>query len=379
MGKFKQWLDNAALRTGNTIATPIRRTGEVGNLLGNVLRQWKSSVKNTAEVGKQTIDAIMDNFLNFSKVDGKRYQRFLKGSINAVSAVTRRPVMIWVASTLSELNQWVWKPITKLGLGKFFKGIWNATRIFSKKKGFDFAKYDTHETKWDTWINQIREKRIGFFGKWWSSEKAAEVKKANDWKEEVLQGGKELKKAEEPKKPIEIKKEEPKKIEKSSEDPHKESDAIQKKILEKDDTFLDKELAERWYGPGGKLWKESTPDPKKPDPKEKPVVVNKPADWDKPKSIDEIEKKRKEEWEKKDEAEQKKNYPERKSLDPKFKIQYKKDYEKQLGDAPNKAKVIERWKKWKKWENIDEILTTVKKENPTMAGYIEEEILNKAA
>jgi len=47
---------------------------------------------------------------------------------------------------------------------KLFKGVRNATRIFSKKKGFDFQVYDTHETGKDTWINQIKEKRIGFFG-----------------------------------------------------------------------------------------------------------------------------------------------------------------------------------------------------------------------
>jgi hypothetical protein len=47
-------------------------------VIANVLRQGKSSAKNTAEVGKQTVDALVDNFLNFSKVDGKRYQRLTK-------------------------------------------------------------------------------------------------------------------------------------------------------------------------------------------------------------------------------------------------------------------------------------------------------------
>jgi hypothetical protein len=28
-----------------------------------------------------------------------------------------------------------------------FKGMRNATRIFNKEKKFDFAAYDTHETK----------------------------------------------------------------------------------------------------------------------------------------------------------------------------------------------------------------------------------------
>jgi hypothetical protein len=46
------------------------------------------------EVNKQTRDALVDNFLNFSKVDGKRYQKMVKVPINFVSAVTWRPFMI---------------------------------------------------------------------------------------------------------------------------------------------------------------------------------------------------------------------------------------------------------------------------------------------
>ena len=189
MGKIKAAVDTGALRIGNTIATPLRRWGELINeAVFNVLKQAKSSVKNTAEVGKQTVDALADNFLNFSKVEGKRYQRLVKWWINLASAVTRRPAMIASASVLSALNQWIWKPFTKLAPGKLFKGLANATRIFSKKKGFDFAQYDTHETKWDTRINQIKEKRIGFFGAWWSAP-VAEAKKSE-----------EAKKVEEPKK-----------------------------------------------------------------------------------------------------------------------------------------------------------------------------------
>lgn len=41
--------------------------------------------------------------------------------------------------------------------------------------------------------------------------------------------------------------------------------------------------------------------------------------------------------------------------------------------------IIERAKKNKKGENIEEILATVKKESPTFAGYIEDEILTKKA
>lgn len=78
MGKLKNNIYTVGLRTGNTIATPFRRTGEIANAAANILRQGQSSAKNTAEVGKQTIDALVDNFTNFSKVDGKRYQRLTK-------------------------------------------------------------------------------------------------------------------------------------------------------------------------------------------------------------------------------------------------------------------------------------------------------------
>lgn len=180
MGKIEQTINTAGLRTGNTIATPFRIVGEWGNALANVLRQWQSSAKNTAEVGKQTIDALVDNFLNFSKVEGKRYQRLTKGTINLASALTRRPAMIAGAGVLSWLNQWVIQPFKKLLYtpGKMFKGMRNATRIFSKKKGFDFASYDTHETWKDTRIQKIHDKRFGFlWAKTWSSENIKEEKK----------------------------------------------------------------------------------------------------------------------------------------------------------------------------------------------------------
>jgi len=335
MGKFKQWVSDAALRTGNTIATPVRRWGEIANALWNVERQGFSSVKNIKEVQIQTLNAVADNFLNFSKVEGKRYERLAKGTVNLASAVTRRPLMLAGAETLSTLNQWVRQPFKKLLYtpGKMFKWMRNATRIFSKKKGFDFAKYDTHETKWDTWINQIREKRIGFFGKWSSSgEKPEEPKK-------------EEKKPEETKKEIkpESKKDEPKPVE-----------------------------AKKEIKPEPK--KPDQPSDKKPDstPPSKPVSPS-----ENPGTIKDIEKQRKEESEKKDAAEN--NKRQRKNLDPKFKVQYGKEFKKMLNNKPTKEWVIERGEKNNKWENIEEIMTTIKKEYPEFAGYIEDEVLKKAA
>ena len=47
-----------------------------------------------------------------------------------------------------------------------FKGLGKALgRAFGTKKEYDFQTYETHETTGDTWINQFREQRVGFFGK----------------------------------------------------------------------------------------------------------------------------------------------------------------------------------------------------------------------
>lgn len=118
-----------------------------------------------------------------------------------------------------------------------FKGIRNATRIFSKKKGFDFVTYDTHETGGDTRVNKIKEKRIGFVGK-------ASVSKSEEKVEKVV---KEEKKPKEKKEESKQEKpaEQPKAIEKLKEDPNTESKELQKAIKNKDDATIDKELAER--------------------------------------------------------------------------------------------------------------------------------------
>lgn len=369
MGKFKDGVNNAGLMTGNTIATPLRRWGEIGNAVANVLVQWKSSAKNTAEVWKQTIQTLTDNFLNFSKVQGKRYQRFLKWTINLASAVTRRPAMIAWAGVLSALNQWVWKPFTKLAPGKLFKWLWNATRILSKKKGFDFQTYDTHETGKDTRINQIKENRIGFFS-WGNSEKkktnegSVEEKQPEIKKEEVK---KEEVKAEpkvEPKKEVIIAQPvEPKKtIEKPKEDLNAESDMFQKKIKEKDDAFIDKELADRGYGPGGDLATE-----KKTIQSEKKEKAT---------SISEIEKQRKKEAMDKDRAEI--EAKKRKHQKPEDKENLKKEFGKLLENNFTEAWVVARGKKHNKGKNLEEILRKLDKENITFATFIDDEILAKS-
>jgi hypothetical protein len=66
-----------------------------------------------------------------------------------------------------------------------------------------------------------------------------------------------------------------------------------------------------------------------------------------------------------------------KTLDEKFKKEYIKEYEKLFGWTLNEESVLERAKKNNKWKNIDQVLITLKKENPVMAGCIEEEILAK--
>jgi hypothetical protein len=112
-----------------------------------------------AEVQKQTLNALVHNFLNFSKVEGKWYQKMLRIPVNAVSACTRRPAMILASDVTSSFNQGIWQPFKKLLYtpGKMFTGMRNATRLFSKKKGFDFQTYDTHETP-DIWITKNQNK-----------------------------------------------------------------------------------------------------------------------------------------------------------------------------------------------------------------------------
>ena len=183
----------------------------------------------------------------------------------------------------------------------------------------------------------------------------------------------------ETKKPEEVKKVEVPKVakvaegkkDKPVENPQTESDLFQKKIEEKDDKFLDEELAERWYGPGGKLSEESKPESKPEKPASK--LSDTP-----PKTIDEIKKNNKAVAEKKDKDEQ--DQKKWKNLDPKFKVEYGKEYKKMLNGKVSKDWVIQRWIKNNKGKTIKEITTTLKKDdNIQFASYIEDEILDKAA
>ncbi len=365
MGKFTQGINTAALRTGNTIATPVRIGGELLNAVGNIPRQWISGSKNIAEVTKQTRDALIHNFTNFSKVEGKWYQKMLKVPANLVSAATRRPAMIAAGGVASGLNQWVRQPFKKLLYtpGKMFKGMRNATRIFSKEKGFDFTTYDTHETGKDTWVNKIKENSFGFLGvKGWSAKPTETVKKEEKPKDE-----KQVKEPVKETKPEEVKKEakpiEAKKVDEGKENLPKKSEEVKKISEEKKENKEDKK--------GKKIEKK----PEAESPSKSPA--SKPSE--KEKSTDDIKKNDKDPAERKDKEDKEKRFPERKNLDRREKAKYEKEYKEMLKDDMSETWIIERWKKAKKWETLPEIISTVKKENPTYAGYLEDEILNKVA
>jgi len=367
MEKFKDGVSNAGLMTGNTIATPFRRWGELANAWRNIERQLLSWVKNIKEIQIQSVNAVADNFLNFSKVTGKRYQRLIKWWVNLVSAVTRRPFMLVWAQVAGTVNQWVLHPLKKLIIDtpvKLLKGIRNATRIFSTKKGFDFQSYDTHETKWDTRINQIREKRIGFFGTWWTSEKKEEEKKPEEKKPEEKKPEEkkpEVKKEEEKKEEKKIKEtvqdEKPKKVSKAvEENPHEESNLYEKKIKENDDKFLDKELSDRGYSSGGSLIDESKKE-------EKGTSINEIKNQ---RTRATLEKER-------GEIESKK----RKNQNKDQKIELKKEFGKLLENNFTEKWILTRAKKHNKGNTMEEVLRKLDKENVTFATFIDDEILAK--
>ncbi|MCX6825585.1 MAG: hypothetical protein NTY80_05225 [candidate division SR1 bacterium] len=323
MGKIKNFLSSVGLRTGNTIATPLRISGEAGNAVANIPRQGISGVKNVAEVTKQTRDALVHNFTNFSKVEGKWYQKLFKIPTNLVSACTRRPAMIAGAGALSSINQGVRQPFKKLLYtpGKMFKGMRNGTRIFNKQKGFDFIKYDTHETTADTWVSKIKEKNLGFLS---SKKGSSEEKKVEEKK---------------PEKKPEVKKEE-KKEEKKPE---------AKKVEEKK--------------PEAPKVEEKKPENKAPEAKKTEEA---------PKSIEDIKNKSAEEAKEKDKAEQEKAFPEWKSLDKETKVELKKEYDKVLKNKINKRGIIARGKEAKMGNTPEEIMGNFKKIDPTFVGYMEE-------
>ncbi len=262
--------------------------------------------------------------------------------------------MIAGAGIASGLNQWVLQPFKKLLIdtpSKLFKGIKNATRIFSKKQGFDFQSYDTHETKGDTRVNQIKEKSFGFLGaKSWSSEKKVEDKKEDkkeEKKEEAPINKTPVNKPTENKKPEENNKSEDKKPTPIPEAPAPKPAPVESK---KEDISSDKK-------------KDQTPS-KPTSPK-----------IDEPKSIDEPKEKNNKEIVEKDKTEADAKLW--KNLDKESKTEYEKDMKKLLNNKITKEWVFERAKKNRKWRTMEEILATLKKENPTMASYIEDEILSK--
>ena len=354
MGKITQGIGTAALATGNTLATPVRRWGELANGLANIPRQGYSSTKNIAEVSKQTLNALANNFLNFSKVEGKWYQKMVKVPINAVSACTRRPFMIAWAGVASTLNQWVRQPFKKLLYTPktMFKGIKNATRIFSKKKGFDFQNYDTHETG-NIWITD--HTNLGFLGSKVGSSstetsKPSETKKVEKTKEEV--------------KKVEVKKPEVKKETKNT----IQYDSISKAEMDKmeregNDAAADAILAEHGYWPWPKFG--SVP------------VAKNTSDISSPKNIQELKNKQTAESQAKDQEEA--SQKDWESLDESFKKQLRKSFTEQLGQNPNKEGVIQWWKKWNLGNTIEEILPKVEKDYPEMAGYLKSEVLKNAA
>lgn len=282
--------------------------------------------------------------------------------------------MIAGAGVLSALNQWVWKPFTKLAPGKLFKGLANATRIFSKKKWFDFAQYDTHETWKDTWVNQRKEKHLGFFGAWWSAP-AAEAKQA-----------KEVKKVEAPKVEapvvVDAKKEKP--AEKNTEDLHAESNLFQQKIKEQDDAFLDKELAARWFGPGGKLSKESKPDTKpdkpaakKDTPSDKDKTEKDDTSGKKPWSIKDVKENDKKKSAENAKKEKERDFPKLNSLDKKERAERVKEYDKLLKNDVTKNGILKLGKENDMGDTVEEIIENYRKEEPTFAEYMEEIVAKK--
>ena len=326
MGTFKNHITTAGSRIGNTIATPPRIMGEAFNAVMNIPRQWFSGMQNAAEVARQTVDALKDNFLNFWNVKGKWYQRLSKGAINFASAITRRPFMIAGAGVLSWLNQAAWQPFKKLLYtpGKMFKGMWKGTRILSKKTWFGFQIYDTHETKWDTRVNKFREKNIWFFG-------TTATMPSNDIKE---------------------------KPEKKKEKIHPKQDT---KPDQKPNPQPTKDKKEKSLDSDNSSW--TIPS------------TSKDSLHDTPKSIDEMKKQDNEKAIAKDKAEN--DAKERKNLDRKEKAKQEKIFQNLLNNDMTIDGVEARGKKNNKWDTIDQILIVVKKEYPAMAGYIEEEIIAK--
>lgn len=183
-----------------------------------------------------------------------------------------------------------------------FKGIKNATRIFSKKKGFDFQNYDTHETG-NIWITD--HTNLGFLGSKTGSSSTETSQKP------------ETKKVEKPKE--EVKKVEVKKETEKNEvilQPTKET-----KTEEKNSNKVAEE-------------KEVSTTPQKP--------FESPSEISSPKNIAELKAKQNAESQAKDKEEV--SQKDWESLHESFKKQLRKSFAEQLGEHPNKESVIARGK-----------------------------------
>ncbi len=291
--------------------------------------------------------------------------------------------MITASGVASAANQWVREPFKKLLYtpGKMFKWMRNSMRLFSKKKGFDFEKYDTHETKEDTRASNRKAKSLGFFGakKWVIEEKKiekkvekieekkVEVKEEKKWNEvESRKAGEEPKKAEEKK--IEKKAEE-KKVEEPKKEEKREEKREEKKPEEWKEKPVEKKVTEQSEGiphtakdgtGGGKEKKADTP---------------KPIDDKKNEGPEEAPKKDKEK--KVEEKKEEKKWNEVESRIPLKTAQeageeLKKEYDKRLKNKLHKWWIIERGKEAKMWDTLEDIMKNLKEKDPTFVGYLEE-------
>lgn len=311
-------LNTLSTRVGNTVATPFRVGGEGINALANIPRQGMSAFKNIAEVQKQTWDALVHNFLNFSKVETKGYKKLFAIGSNLVSACTRRPAMIMASDITSTFNQWVWQPFKKLLYtpGKMFSWMRNATRILSKKEGFDFQTYDTHEVP-DIWINKNKNKWF-FGGVSWSSKETTKKPSKATVKESPKESSKES----------------------SKEKP-------QEKPKENITSASWSSVGEKKTDTGNPSWSEK---PANDDTKKEKTET--------PKTKESIEKE--------------KNTPEWKMLSPEHKEYSKKEYNILLKDMPTREWILAYGQQTNKWNTVEEIIANVKKDNPTFAGYLQE-------
>lgn len=376
------FVENTAMRIENTAAMPLRIVGETGNALANILRQGQSSLKNTAEVGIQTIDALVDNFLNFSKVEGKRYQRLAKGTVNLVSAVTRRPLMITGAGVATGINQWILHPLKKLLLtpGKMLKWFRNSSKkIFSKEKWFDFAAYDTHETKDDTWVAKIKQKRIWFFGK--SKEKTTEAKPEETKEKKVEKFVEKEIKSESPTKgstPVVVPtspsspspKTETKPSEKKPEWEKPKQEKTSQKTPDQQNTKDDKKET-------GEKKSEKKPESKpEVNPEAKPETKNQDAPATKATTIAQHKEQEATKANQKDQSEKNKQLLE--NLTEEEYNQHEATFKENLKNDMTPEGVLARGKENGKGETMEEILADLDKNYITFADYIRKKILPQA-